>query len=473
MLFGEEDKMKKYYSKISGCILLVALEILMFLWTPYYKGFICTTYIVEHINAGDIIFRLVYYAIYFLSVYTMFSYYCFGKFYSFFMRSPVGLILSFASVRLMADVANYIIYYFFNDYVFTFAACIIEVVFLFFTLWLISDFISDGKFRFCPIKGTIPFFIATFVIVALLAIYCTFQYNGFAYIVEKYTVVANVRVAYTENIGFILEVSRLIFICALNIICFLYFYFSVEKCGLIKSKSNVGFAKIITRLWAVLFLTGILYVVKYIAYPIDLYEIIPSSIISSSDTTYSNTNETVKDFRTDTCVTPLSRFSSYEHDEKRVLNLGSVTVKNGKDRIKTFTYFMPFDEDSNYYCELVPVETEYTESTDYLECNVQRLENFGLFFFDGDQRYAIKTENIKSQSENKVLTAMLETLISDGEWNYFEYGCDYLKKYDSDFINPYIERYANGDFTENENKVNQEINTDYMINFAQKMLEIK
>ena len=25
----------------------------------------------------------------------------------------------------------------------------------------------------------------------------------------------------------------------------------------------------------------------------------------------------------------------------------------------------------------------------------------------------------------------------------------------------------------NENKVNQEINTDYMINFAQKMLEIK
>ena len=411
MLFGEEDKMKKYYSKISGCILLVALEILMFLWTPYYKGFICTTYIVEHINAGDIIFRLVYYAIYFLSVYTMFSYYCFGKFYSFFMRSPVGLILSFASVRLMADVANYIIYYFFNDYVFTFAACIIEVVFLFFTLWLISDFISDGKFRFCPIKGTIPFFIATFVIVALLAIYCTFQYNGFA--------------------------------------------------------------KIITRLWAVLFLTGILYVVKYIAYPIDLYEIIPSSIISSLDTTYASVNGTVKDFRTDTCVTPLSRFSSYEHDEKRVLNLGSVTVKNGKDRIKTFTYFMPFDEDSNYYCELVPVETEYTESTDYLECNVQRLENFGLFFFDGDQRYAIKTEDIKSQSENKVLTAMLETLISDGEWNYFEYGCDYLEKYDSDFIKPYIERYANGNFTEDEINENREINTEYMTNFAQKMLEIK
>lgn len=462
--------MKKYYSRISGCILFVALEILLFLWTPYYKGFICTTYILENISVGDIIFRIIYYAIYFFAVYTMLSYYFHGKFYSFFMRSPVGLIFSFVSVRLMADVLNYIVYYFFDIYIFNFVACVTEAVFLFFALWLISAFISDEKFKFCLNKGAIPFFIAMLAVLILLVMYCVVKYNDFAYIVEKYTTAAKVRVAYNENIDFTLQLSRLIFVCAMNIICFLYFYFSAEKCGLIKNKSNVSLSKAITRLWAALFAIGILYLVKYITYPIDLYEIIPSKVISSSDTTYSNANNTVKDFRTDTCVTPLSRFSSYEHDEKRVLNLGSVTVKNGKDRIKTFTYFMPFDEDSNYYCELVSVETEYTESTDYLECNVQRLENFGLFFFDGDQRYAIKTENIKSQSENKVLTAMLETLISDGEWNYFEYGCDYLEKYDSDFIKPYIERYANGNFTEDEINENREINTEYMTNFAKEKL---
>ena len=27
-------------------------------------------------------------------------------------------------------------------------------------------------------------------------------------------------------------------------------------------------------------------------------------------------------------------------------------------------------------------------------------------------------------------------MITCGYWDYFEYGCDYLKKYDSDFINP-------------------------------------
>ena len=49
----------------------------------------------------------------------------------------------------------------------------------------------------------------------------------------------------------------------------------------------------------------------------------------------------------------------------------------------------------------------------------------------------------------------------------------FYKKYDSDFIKPYIERYANGNFTEDEINENREINTEYMTNFAQKMLEIK
>ena len=96
-----------------------------------------------------------------------------------------------------------------------------------------------------------------------------------------------------------------------------------------------------------------------------------------------------------------------------------------------------------------------------------------IAYAKNDTPYVIAFDDIKNQNENEVITNFLEYMITCGYWDYFEYGCDYLKKYDSDFINPYIERYANGDFTENENKVNQEINTDYMINFAQKMLEIK
>ena len=463
--------MKNYYSRISGCILLVALEALLFLWMPYYKGFICTSYIIQNINAGDIIFRIIYYGIYFFAVYAMLSYYYYGKFYSFFMRSPVGLIISFASVRLMADVANYIVYYFFNDYAFNFVACITEVIFLFFTLWLISEFISDNKFKFCFDKGAILFFIVLFVVVALLATYCIIKYNGFAHIVEKYTTNAMVRVAYSENIDFTLQFSRFIFTNVLNVICFLYFYYSTLKCGLIKIKSNISLSKTILRFWAAAFVIGVLYVVKYVAYPIDLFLIFPEEIHSTYVKLYPNSAGKYRSFGIDTSAVPYSRFSSYLDGElKNVINMGTVTVKNGTDKLKKFTYYIPIDADSNYYNDLIPVETEYTESTDILDCNVQRLENLGLFFFDGDKRYAMKVESIKWQKENKVLTAILENLIADGQWDYFEYGCDYMQKYDADFIKPYIERYANGDFTENEINENLEINKEYMISFAKEML---
>ena len=114
-------------------------------------------------------------------------------------------------------------------------------------------------------------------------------------------------------------------------------------------------------------------------------------------------------------------------------------------------------------------------------CIRDRIQDQEVVFFSNqyiayaknDTPYVIAFDDIKNQNENEVITNFLEYMITCGYWDYFEYGCDYLKKYDSDFINPYIERYANGNFTEDEINENREINTEYMTNFAQKMLEIK
>ena len=62
-------------------------------------------------------------------------------------------------------------------------------------------------------------------------------------------------------------------------------------------------------------------------------------------------------------------------------------------------------------------------------------------------------------------------MISDGYWDYFEYGSKYLLKYDPEFIKPYIQRYANGDFSDNELQLNKDIKTEYMIDFANRMVE--
>ena len=92
-----------------------------------------------------------------------------------------------------------------------------------------------------------------------------------------------------------------------------------------------------------------------------------------------------------------------------------------------------------------------------------------IAFAVNDTPCVIAFEDICKEDENEVLTAFIEYMLSCGYWDYFEYGCDYLLKCDPEFIKPYIERYAKGEFTEIELETNNDIKTEYMVNFAQKI----
>ena len=52
--------------------------------------------------------------------------------------------------------------------------------------------------------------------------------------------------------------------------------------------------------------------------------------------------------------------------------------------------------------------------------------------------------------ENLSITYVCEKLISDGNVYIFEYACEYLVKYDFEFVENYISRYSNGEFTKTE-----------------------
>jgi hypothetical protein len=73
-----------------------------------------------------------------------------------------------------------------------------------------------------------------------------------------------------------------------------------------------------------------------------------------------------------------------------------------------------------------------------------------LCFYDNEHLRVVLVEDLNEMTENYLLTDFLEHLIQHGNLFAFEYGYEYLTKYDSNFINPYIERYAQGDYTENE-----------------------
>lgn len=93
-----------------------------------------------------------------------------------------------------------------------------------------------------------------------------------------------------------------------------------------------------------------------------------------------------------------------------------------------------------------------------------------IVFVEDTIPQVIPFDEICSTNENDILTAFLEKMIDYGYWDFFEYGCDYLLKYDPNFITPYINRYATGEFTENEKNTNADIRAEYMINFSKEKL---
>ena len=73
-----------------------------------------------------------------------------------------------------------------------------------------------------------------------------------------------------------------------------------------------------------------------------------------------------------------------------------------------------------------------------------------ICFYENEVPRMIKTDDIKRCGEIEILTRVCKKLLSEGNIYIFEYAAEYLERYESDFIVDYMERYANGDFTEAE-----------------------
>lgn len=119
------------------------------------------------------------------------------------------------------------------------------------------------------------------------------------------------------------------------------------------------------------------------------------------------------------------------------------------------------------YKPLMPIKLTMEE--EIANTNSSRYENSIIAYFDNGKPKAILKENISKQEKSDELTKALEELIRSGNFEFLEYGCEYLLKYDSGFIAPYIERYAQGDFNGKEESTNKNIKQSYMISFAQKI----
>lgn len=97
---------------------------------------------------------------------------------------------------------------------------------------------------------------------------------------------------------------------------------------------------------------------------------------------------------------------------------------------------------------------------------------YALCYVEDDVPKVVLFPEIKEQPKDDLLIEICKTAISEGNMVVFEYACEYLQAYALDFINPYIERYAKGDFWpwETEDIEYVEYRPEYIVSFAKKHL---
>ena len=76
--------------------------------------------------------------------------------------------------------------------------------------------------------------------------------------------------------------------------------------------------------------------------------------------------------------------------------------------------------------------------------------NCAICFEDNATPATIEFAKLNELKENPVITGVLEQMVEEGNVVAYIYGLEYLNKYDSEFIRPYIDRYAMGNFNAKE-----------------------
>ena len=95
-----------------------------------------------------------------------------------------------------------------------------------------------------------------------------------------------------------------------------------------------------------------------------------------------------------------------------------------------------------------------------------------ICFYANDSMKIIFVEDLAEMEEDQIVTDILEHLLENGNLFAFEHGYEYLIKYDQEFIQPYIERYAQGDYNKAELTYinNLRYRNDYIQNIAKSVV---
>lgn len=264
---------------------------------------------------------------------------------------------------------------------------------------------------------------------------------------NKYTPLSPVMTQFYKNQQFWGGIKSLILDCVIASLLLVYHLSNQPASAREKERHDVP---------AFILQIGILLVAVFAVYGLKLI-IYPDSTIK--DFTLSSTQEiTHKDEGHLDIYT--EKFSLYRGDVSSDVDLcyqnNKTVIGDGENRVEfywlnTEGFYLLDDEESH----APEAPNSVTLSSLYKEYIINGNKIYlyrkdAVSFYDNGEHRAILLKDLDSFEKNETVIKLFEQLLSSGNIFAFEYGCNYLLKYDRDFIEQYIKRYAAGEFTQKE-----------------------
>ncbi len=133
------------------------------------------------------------------------------------------------------------------------------------------------------------------------------------------------------------------------------------------------------------------------------------------------------------------------------------------------TFRQIYDRDYERNIRFAPAEMWYYFDLRVNGYKVFYLSPYALFYYCDQGQQMLLFSDIQSHPKDHMLTEVLKQGIIYGDFHCFEHGAGYLKKFDPEFVQPYIARYARGEFTLKEQKDMGDIRPEYVREVAQRL----
>lgn len=127
-----------------------------------------------------------------------------------------------------------------------------------------------------------------------------------------------------------------------------------------------------------------------------------------------------------------------------------LTINNkDKDKIEIVIQDMPSQYD--VYAKATELKDTFLVvdvSTDSYSACIYN--STAIYYCNAEGSHSVLLEDLNAHKEDPIITDICKKFLEDGNIYIFEYSYQYFLKYDKEFIVPYIDRYAKGDFNSME-----------------------